>query len=162
MCRVYAEQKHGGRLRGPCGYSLIFSELNFATSRVPLVITLQVRDVLKGNVSLGCVLDSETPSASSSVNGTAPCEPREEEEVLSECSGPEPQKDSLCPVAAAPVISQADMETLNLFQDIAAEPSAGTLRRQQVAGAQKQKDFNDPLSSLLSEVEESLPDFLRK
>jgi len=133
----------------------------------------QVRDVLKGNVSLGCILaptSSDSPSVQSSENGDNDAAdshlPTEDVEELEDSSSPDTASASS---SVAPPPLPADLETLHLFNDLSLstktlKKTCNQPKKTATELSSKNQDFFDPLSSALINEDslEDLPDFLRK
>jgi len=134
----------------------------------------QVRDVLKGNVSLGCILAPPTADSSSiqsSENGENDVADSQiaTEEVEDREDSSSQETASLTSSVAPPPLPPADLETLVLFNDLSL--SSKTLKKTHnqpkksaTEQSSKSQDFFDPLSSALTNEDssEELSDFLRR
>ncbi|KAL5259329.1 hypothetical protein ACHWQZ_G009689 [Mnemiopsis leidyi] len=133
----------------------------------------QVRDVLKGNVSLGCTLapaSTDSITTQSSENGdnefTDSQVEREETEDREDSSSHDTT--SVSSSVPPPPLPPTDLETLVLFNDFSL--SSKTLKKPQnqpkkttSEPSTKNQDFFDPLSSALAnDSSEEFPDFLRR
>lgn len=134
----------------------------------------QVRDILKGNVSLGCILGSpaaDSPSIQSSENGDTDLSDIQiaTEEARERVDSSSQETASVTSSVAAPPLPPADLETLDLFNDFSL--TSNTLKKTHIhpkktasEPSSKSQSFFDPLSSALTNDDnsEELPDFLRK
>lgn len=141
----------------------------------PLAGLKQVRDVLKGNVSLGCILgpsESETPSAiSSSENGDLPPDTvsstfvKVDQDDTSSQGPSSLQGTTSRSSVQVPPPPPADLETLDLFNDfsLSSKQRPSTSSKRDTDQATKSQDFFDPLSSALKQKEslDAIPEFLK-